>query len=165
MSVRPDLDRGSTYTTQANAVLSRPAEQRRREYKYRCAQAVIFGLPVLVLQWFGRSLGGSAQEVDRWVPLLQALLAGWVTFVGATGMIVEGAMSLTHAQTRATTVRVDALVGLIAALLYLFSAVSVLGIFLRAHPFYHPLLFHWVVIILAVWSAARWISMRDRIAH
>jgi len=74
-------------------------------------------------------------------------------------------MSLTHAQMRATTVRVDALVGLIASLLYLFSAVSVLGIFLRAHPFYHPLVFQWVVIILAVWSAARWISMRDRIVH
>src|SRR5687768_3571371 len=77
-----------------NEVLSRPDEQRRREHKYRCAQAIIFGLPVLALQLWGPTLG--ANEGERWVGLFQAILAGWVMCVGATGMIVEGIIRIRH---------------------------------------------------------------------
>ena len=51
-------------------VHNRPVADRRREFKYRCAQALIFGLPVLVLQYFGHSLGGSRQEASRWIAIL-----------------------------------------------------------------------------------------------
>ena len=73
-------------------LLNRPASQRRQEFKYRLGQSVVFGLPVLALAKFGRSLGGV--EADRWVSLLQALLAGWVVYVGATGMVAEGILLL-----------------------------------------------------------------------
>src|SRR4051812_19198715 len=69
-----------------HSVLDRPEAQRLQEFRYRFGQSVVFGLPVLALQWFGRSLGGA--ESDRWVALLQGLLAGWVVYVAATGVLV-----------------------------------------------------------------------------
>src|SRR5215212_4637806 len=70
------------------ALLDRPAEQRLREYKYRFAQAVVFGLPVIGLECFGYALGG--RDAERWVGFLEALLASWVVYVGAAGMLFEG---------------------------------------------------------------------------
>src|SRR3954466_3838186 len=71
-------------------LLNRPREQRVREFKYRFAQSAVFGLPVLALQRFGPALGGA--ESPRWVGVLQLLLAGWVVYVGAAGMLFEGAL-------------------------------------------------------------------------
>src|SRR5439155_14755490 len=76
-------------------LLARPDEQRFREYKYRCAQAIIFGIPVIALQLFGRSLGGP--EAPRWIAILQALLSGWVVYVAAAGMIFEGLILIPRA--------------------------------------------------------------------
>ena len=75
--MKPDEPPGSRLT----ALLARDDDQRLREYKYRFSQAAVFGLPVLALQGWGRSLGGP--ESERWVGVLQALLAGWVVYVGA----------------------------------------------------------------------------------
>ena len=73
-------------------LLARPADQRLREYKYRCAQAIVFGLPVIGLQYLGPSIGGP--EAPRWVAILQAALAGWVVYIGAAGMLFEGLLVL-----------------------------------------------------------------------
>ena len=43
-------------------LLSRPPEQRLREYKYRFSQSIVFGLPVVALQLYGRALGPADSE-------------------------------------------------------------------------------------------------------
>src|SRR5688572_5630049 len=87
----PEADEGSR-SDNLETMLSRPLDQRVREHKYRFAQAAVFGLPVLGLQYFGHKLGGP--EAGKWVGLLQALLAGWVMYVGAAGMLFEGILLL-----------------------------------------------------------------------
>src|SRR5687768_11480461 len=72
----------------SHEALDRPPHQRLLEHRYRFGQAMVFGLPVWGLQLYGRSLGGP--EADRWVAVLQALLAGWVVYVAAAGMMFEG---------------------------------------------------------------------------
>jgi hypothetical protein len=129
-------------------LLDRPAEQRRREYQYRFAQSVVFGSPVLVLQWFGPQLGGNPGEWQRWVGLLQAILTGWVTYVAAVAMLVEGLIL--------RRLTLDAVVGAIAVFATVYSAISVLGIFFQARPFYGPLLFHVAVLMLIVYCGIRW---------
>jgi cation transport ATPase len=138
----------------AQELLSRPVEQRIKEHKYRCAQAIVFGLPVLGLQWFGRGLGGSPQESQRWVSLLQALLAGWATYVGAAGMLAEGVIL--------RRVTADLWVAVIATFCYVFSLISVLGIFMKGQPLYGPLLFHVAVLVLAGWTGFRWWQLSRR---
>jgi hypothetical protein len=134
--------------SEIESLLSRPLEQRAREFKYRFAQAVIFGLPVLALQWFGGALGGPADEARRWVAVLQALLAGWVTYVAAVGIVAEGLLS--------RRITLDFIVGGMSILLYLFSLGSVIGVVVRGQPFYAPLLFHVAIILLAIWCGIRW---------
>ena len=138
-------------------LLARPAHQRRIEYKYRCAQAIIFGLPVLALQYLGPRLGGA--ESPRWIGILQALLAGWVVYVGAAGMLFEGLVTISN-----RTVWPDLVVALISLALYLYSLGSVLAIFIVGHLAYQPLLFHVSVLILALWSGLRWWRLRGDLA-
>jgi hypothetical protein len=137
-----------------DALLSRPLEQRIREHKVRFAQAVVFGLPVLGLYLFGESLGGPPAEARRWSAVLQALLAGWVTYVAAAGMVAEGCLLLGR------RLSPDLVVAGLAVLLYLVSFVSVVGVLVRAEPFYRPLCFHLVVVILAGWCGTRWWQLR-----
>lgn len=131
-------------------VLSRPIEQRLREWRHRTWQSIIFGLPVLFLQGFGTSLGGA--ESSRWVAIFQALLAGWVTYVVAVGLFIEGLM-LVLARRKLTA---DLVIAALAIVAYLFSATSVLGIFFTGHLWYRSIVFHIVVIVLGTWSALRW---------
>ena len=63
-----------------------------REFQYRFAQATVFGLPVIALQICGPSLGGA--DAPRWVAILQILLCGWIVYVGAAGILFEGAILL-----------------------------------------------------------------------
>src|SRR3954471_24338351 len=108
-------------------LLARPAEQRLREYKYRCAQALIFGLPVLGLAVFGPSLGGP--EAPRWIAILQALLTGWIVFVGAAGMLFERLVLLPRKGAHP-----ELLVSLAAVALYLATLIfHVLPILITAH--------------------------------
>jgi cation transport ATPase len=141
-------------------LLNRPLEQRVREFKYRFAQSVVFGLPVVVLQVYGRSLGGSPQEAQRWVALLQALLGGWVTYVAAMGMLVEGLFLL--AVSRRVTVDLPA--ALLGVLMYLYSAIATCGIFFTGQLLYGPLLFHWTVLLLGLWSGTRWAWLARRMS-
>ncbi|WP_428937968.1 hypothetical protein [Fontivita pretiosa] len=143
-------------------LLDRPIEQRVREYKYRFAQAMIFGLPVLGLQWVGNRLGGTAEEAERWVAVLQALMGGWVVYLSATGMLVEQVLLMSRParpSSRAWCGRrniPELLVCVFAVALTLFSLLSVTGVFATGRPFYRPLLFHWAVMLLAGWCGLRW---------
>jgi hypothetical protein len=131
-------------------LLARPDDQRLREYKYRCAQAVVFGVPVFALQWLGPSLGGP--EAPRWIAILEALLAGWVVYVGAAGMLFERIVLLPR-----RGVHVELLVAFLAVALYLTSLIrGVIPIFITGHVGGGPLLFPWSVALIAVWSAMRW---------
>ncbi|HEY1628333.1 MAG TPA: hypothetical protein VGF52_00660 [Tepidisphaeraceae bacterium] len=132
------------------ATLARPWDQRQREFKYRFAQAVIFGLPVIALQYFGHSLGGTPSEANRWIAILQGLLCTWVVYVAAAGMLFEGIVLLPH------VLRLDFVIAAIAMLLYLFSIISMLPIFIHGHPLNMPRLFHYVIFILAIWCGFRW---------
>jgi hypothetical protein len=64
--------------------------ERVRQWKYRLAQSLVFGLPVLALHFLGPRLGGP--EAARWVGLFEALLSGWVLYVGAAGMIGDAVL-------------------------------------------------------------------------
>lgn len=135
-------------TTPLFTLLHRPDEQRLREYKYRFSQAAVFGLPVLALQIWGPALGGP--ESGRWVGILQALLAGWVVYVGAAGMLFEGLILLP------TRIIADFIPALVAVLAYLFSLISVLHVLFTGRLWYQPLLFHVSVIVVATWTGLQW---------
>lgn len=136
-------------------LLARPISDRLREYKYWCAQAVVFGLPVLALQAWGPSLGG--RESGRWVGGLQALLSGWVLYVAAAGMLFEGLLLLRRRRPMA-----DLIVAAVAIGLYCYSAVA-LGRSLFTTRTGRPL-FHAVVILLAGWCGLRWAYLARRLA-
>ena len=135
-----------TAPTRLSELLNRPAEQRIREYKYRFSQSIVFGLPVLALQWCGPRLGPT--DSQRWVSLLQALLCGWVLYVNL-GMFFEGVMLL------AQRITGDFLIASLAIALYLASLISALHGIVTARLWY-PLLFHLCVLLLALWTAWRW---------
>lgn len=131
-----------------DSLLNRPADQRKREFQYRFAQSAVFGLPVFALQLFGRSLGGA--EADRWVSILQALLAGWVVYVAAAGMLFEGIVWLGRRK-----LTIDLIPAAAAVSLYVLSLVRTLyGIWLPSRSF--PVLFHGAVLALLVWTGGRW---------
>jgi len=130
-------------------LLSRPADHRLREYKYRFGQSIVFGLPVVALQLYGRALGPTDSE--RWVSLLQALLAGWVLYVNL-GMLFEGIL-LWPARRRVSG---DLAVSLLAAALYLYSLISAVHGVVTSGLLFRPLLFHMCVILLAAWTGWRW---------
>jgi len=113
----------------------------------------VFGLPVLALQYFGPSLGGA--ESERWIGVLQAILTGWVTYVGAAGMLSEGLVLLASRG----KFMFETVLSLVAVGLYLFSAISVLGVILHGAIFYRPLLFHVVILLIATWTGFRWWRM------
>jgi hypothetical protein len=136
--------------TSVQSLLSRPTEQRAREFKYRFAQAVIFGLPVLGLQWFGHLLGGGAEEARRWTAVLQALLTGWVMYVAAAGMLAEGILLIGR------RLSLDLPIAAVSILLYLVSLVSAVGVLVQGEPYSGPILFHAIVILLAGWCGGRW---------
>jgi cation transport ATPase len=131
---------------QIASLLNRPLAERVREYKYRFAQSVVFGLPVIALHFFGPSLGGP--EAGRWVGLLQLLLAGWVMYVGAMAMLVEGILR--------RRVTADAMVASGALGLYLVSAFSVVHVVVTARSSVLQGLFPWTVTLVTAWSAMQW---------
>lgn len=139
-------------TPDLQALLDRPDDQRLREYKYRFAQTLVFGLPVLALQRFGPSLGGA--DAARWVGLLQALLAGWVVYVGAAGMLFEGIVRVSLAATpQRRRIGGDLIIASAAAGTYLWSVFRLIGVVVPPHAAAMPLLlFHWVVLLLACWT-------------
>jgi cation transport ATPase len=130
-------------------LLDRPAIERVRESRYRLGQAVVFGLPVLGLQYWGPSLGGS--EAARWVGIMQVLLCGWVMYVAAFGAILEGTFRLAHGR-----VGIGLLLGLIALGMYVSSLVAVLYVLFEGRIGDVPRLFHWSIVLVIAWSAMSW---------
>ena len=139
--------------SQISDLLARPDEQRLREYKYRFSQSVVFGIPVIALQYFGHRLGPL--DADRWVSLLQALLAGWIVYVNL-GMLFEGLLLMRQ------RVGGDLLVAGLALLIYIVSLVSAARGIVTSRLWY-PLAFHACVLILAIWSGARWWQFARRV--
>jgi hypothetical protein len=123
--------------------VTRTVSEASRFYKYSFAQTLVFGLPVLALQFFGYSLGPA--DADRWVPILQAILTGWIIYIAAAGMLFER---------RGLTA--DFVVALLAVLVYISSLVSVCHILATARLWYRPLLFHVVVMVLGAWTGLQW---------
>jgi hypothetical protein len=83
----------------------------------------------------------------RWVGILQGLLTGWVVYLGAAGMLFEGLVLLFRKRLVPDLPVAVAAVGLFA------WSVSRLV----AAP-----LFHWCVLLVAVWAGARWWWYRSR---
>ena len=130
-------------------LLSRPLDQRVREYRYRFGQSIVFGLPVIALHFWGSKLGPV--DSQRWSSLLQALLCGWVVYVNL-GMLFEGLID------RRLRFGGDFIVACIAVTLYLAGLISALhGII--ASRLWYPLTFHVCIIILATWSLWRWLRL------
>jgi hypothetical protein len=145
----PEADKQSRLT----ALLARPLEERRREYKYRFAQSIVFGVPVIALQRWGGALGPV--DSARWSSLLQAVLCGWVLYVNV-GMVFEGLL------VPRLRLRGDFLVGAVAVALYLYSLTSAIYAIVTSHLLY-SVLFHLCIILLAAWSGWRWWRLRNRI--
>ena len=116
----------------------------------------MFGLPVLALQWRGHALGGA--EAERWVAILQALLAGWVVYVGAAGMLFEGLILLPR------RIMPDLAAAMLAVAAYVFSLVSVLHVAVNGALWYRPLLFHVSVLIVAAWTGLQWLRWSRRLS-
>lgn len=109
---------------------------------------------MLALQAFGRGLGGP--ESARWVALFQALLTGWVVYVGAGGLLYDGIAALAgHGRVAASL-----LVGLVAAVLYLFSlwrSVATFASGAAPHTCYHL-----VILLIAAWSGINWLRLAQK---
>jgi hypothetical protein len=133
--------------------LHRPLEHRAREFKYRFAQSVVFGLPVLALQRYGPALGWV--EADRWVGVLQLLLTGWVVYVAAAGLLFEGILLLP------ARISADLWVAVLAVAAYLFSVVCVIQVLLLRKPWHEPL-FHLSILLLIPWCGLRWWQLNRR---
>ncbi|CAN5329396.1 hypothetical protein BH09PLA1_BH09PLA1_13470 [soil metagenome] len=133
-------------------MLSRPLDQRIREQKYRCAQSLVFGLPVIALQYFGHKLGGTESALA--VTIMQIVLTGWILVAGATGMISEGIVLIAARK----KLSADLLVALLAVAIFLYSCAASASALLGGRSF--PRGFHIVVMIIAGWSALRWLSLR-----
>jgi cation transport ATPase len=140
-----------------SSVLDRPPDQRCREYRYRFGQSLVFGLPVIALQLWGRALGGP--EAGRWVGIMQALLSGWVCYVAATPMIVEGLIRMSLRR----RVTADLMMGLIAAAAYVYSLVSVLHVVIGGKLWYEPLCFWITVSVLGLWNAWGYLRLTRRV--
>lgn len=139
----------------AASMLDRSDSERLREFKYRFGQSVVFGLPVLALELAGRSLGGP--EADRWVSLFQALLSGWVVYVAATGMAIEGAFAVLARRRPSPWLLSDLVVSCASVLLYLVSALRLVPLLAgRRIAQGWPSLFAAVVVLLSTWSCLRW---------
>jgi cation transport ATPase len=139
-----------------HSILNRPISERIREHKYRFAQCMVFGLPVMALYFFGPRLGGP--ETGRWIGLLQLLLGGWCLYIGALPLLSEGAMLLAMGK-----FRFDLLVGLAAAIVYVVGAVGWIFI-LRGERPPMPSAFAITVVVLIVWSGVQWFRLSNRTA-
>jgi len=135
-------------------ILNRPAAERLREHNYRFAQCLIFGIPVLALQYLGPKLGGS--DAPRWTGLLQTLLAGWTVYIGAVPLLAEGFVLMAHRQ-----FKIDAVIAGCAALLYI---VGVAGwiMTLRGRAAFFAGAFGLSVVVVILWSGVQrlWLSSR-----
>ncbi len=129
-------------------LLGRPAAHRAREYKYRFAQTVVFGLPVVGLWVWGPVL--DPMGYARWASILEALLTGWILYVNA-GMAIEGLML--------RRVTGDLVVSGVVAGMYGWGIVWMIVGMVGAHG-EGMIWFLICAVALAVWTGVRWGIMR-----
>jgi hypothetical protein len=98
-------------------------------------------------------LGGA--ESSRWIALLQALLAGWIIYIAATGPLFEGLVAFS------SRTFPDLLVSVLAIVLYLYSVACAIAILIPHHTVGAPR-FHWTVLLLMPWTALRWCQLAAR---
>ena len=133
------------------SILTRPISERIREHKYRFAQCIVFGLPVLALYFFGPKLGGP--EAGRWIGLLQALLAGWCLYLAALPMASESAMLFVMGK-----FRFELLIASAAAILYIVGLVGwIFTLRGRAAPM--PVAFSIEIALLIAFSGLQWMRL------
>lgn len=133
------------------SILDRPASERLREHKYRFAQCVIFGIPVVALYYFGPKLGGA--DSARWTGLLQSLLAGWTLYIGAVPLLTESLLLLAQHK-----LKFDFLISLCAFILYILGLIG--WIFsLRGNRAPVPVAFSLLIILLVLWSGVQWLRL------
>ena len=137
------------------SILNRPLSERIREHKYRFAQCLIFGIPVLALHYLGPKLGGS--DAPRWTGLLQSLLAGWILYIGAIPLLAEGVLLMAHRQ-----FKLDILIALSAIVLYILGLTGWI-MTLRGRAASFPSAFSCSVVVLVLWSGVQWLRLRNRI--
>jgi cation transport ATPase len=139
-------------------LIHRSPVERCREFRYRVAQSLIFGLPVLGLQYLGPQLSPRPDEAARWVPLLQAILTCWICYIGALPMLVEGLLLVRE------KLRVDLIVAALAIGACLYSLFLLLGVLIDRQTVYRSFFFHDVVIVLVAWNGVRWWWIRRTLA-
>jgi hypothetical protein len=101
--------------------------------------------------------------------LLQGLLSGWVVYVAAVGMLVEGVMWATRPPGSARLalrhgwVAGDFITALAAIGLYLWSAAWLVAVALsKGAEGNSRLRFHWIILILAGWTGLQWLRLAKR---
>jgi len=140
--------------TSIQSILNRPLSERIREHKYRFAQCVVFGIPVIALHYLGPKLGAS--DAARWTGLLQALLAGWTLYIGAIPLLAEGFLLMSQRQ-----FKLDLVIALCALLLYIIGLAGwIMTLRGRAAPF--PAGFSYSVVILVLWSGVQWLRLSNQ---
>ena len=107
---------------------------------------------MIALQHVGLRLGGD--EAAVWVGLMQMILAGWILYVSAAGMLIE-ALFL-----RKPTA--DALVAVLAMVTYAASALGWVRLLLQHSQHSRAFWFDIAVIVLIIWCAARWAWLARR---
>jgi hypothetical protein len=135
------------------SILNRPLSERIREHKYRFAQCMVFGLPVLALYLFGPKLGGL--ESARWIGLLQSLLAGWCLYLAALPLLSESAMLFVMGK-----FRLELLIALVAAILYIVGLVGWI-VTLRGRAAPMPSAFSIEIILLIAFSGVQWLRLSN----
>ena len=139
------------------SILNRPISERIREHKYRFAQCMVFGLPVLALYFFGPKVGGP--EAARWIGLLQALLAGWCLYLAALPLLTESAMLLAMGK-----FRFELLIAVAAMILYVVGLVG--WIFtLRGRAALMPSAFSIEVALLIAFSGVQWLRFSNQVTR
>ena len=115
---------------------------------------MVFGIPVLALQFLGPRLSGS--DSARWTGLLQSLLGGWIVYIGAVPLIAEGFLLIAQRQ-----FKIDMLIALGALVLYILGVAGwIMTLRGRAAPF--PSAFSCSVVILVLWSGVQWLRLASQ---
>jgi cation transport ATPase len=138
-----------------SSLLDRPDAERLREHRYRFGQAFVFGSPVVFLACYGHALGGATAGL--WSGLLQALLAGWVIYVCAVGMLFEGILMLARRRFAA-----DLLVAAAAIALSIAGLIAWGRLLLRGPSATVGWWFAASVLVLGAWAGLQWLRLARR---
>ena len=138
-------------------ILDRPLSERLREHKYRFAQCVVFGIPVIALHLLGPKLGGS--DAARWTGLLQSLLTAWIVYLGAIPLLAEGFLLIMRRQ-----FKIDLPIALCAAVLYIAGVAGWITTLRGRAPFF-PSAFSCCVMLLVLWSGVQWLHLLKQIGR